>query len=195
MSAIADEVHRKCNTMDAKAFLERFLSCRSYPGYQCATFQKVAEKTAETAMYKLLVMRPLLFVRVCSSWIYMAFPIPSLVPSILKPDISAYKAKDAIDPVTQSFLIETHIELKLATTDDENGHSILNLFVHCLHLCRRGKAARWDRSVVTVTHAFRYDTSEATYLQEFFWHFSHADDVSHGWDASTYARRSFPGAT
>ncbi|KAK0186679.1 hypothetical protein F5146DRAFT_879255, partial [Armillaria mellea] len=105
-------------------------------------------------------------------------------PDLLKPDISAYKTKDTIDPVTQFSLVETHIELKLVTADDafdDEGEfesdsppsrdtrgqlvsyanaqmaSQYRTHLFTVFICtNRARLLRWDRSGVTVTHAFRY---------------------------------------
>ncbi|KAK0495561.1 hypothetical protein EDD18DRAFT_1169871 [Armillaria luteobubalina] len=131
-------------------------------------------------------------------------------PNLLKPDIAIYKAKDIVDPITQFSLMETHVELKFSAMDDafsdegalepdsELSHDTRGQLVSCVNaqmasqyrthlftvfICaEKARLLRWDRSGVIVTHAFPYDSDESTYLQEFFWRLSHADDATRGWD-------------
>ncbi|KAK0217056.1 hypothetical protein IW262DRAFT_1438759 [Armillaria fumosa] len=133
-------------------------------------------------------------------------------PDLLKPDIAVYKAKDIVDPITQFSLMETHVELKLATMDDvfsdegalepgsELSHNTLGQLVSyanaqmasqyrthlfTVFICAdKAKLLRWDRSGVIVTRAFPYNSGDSTYLQEFFWRLSHADDTTCGWDTT-----------
>ncbi|KAK0235334.1 hypothetical protein EDD85DRAFT_72906 [Armillaria nabsnona] len=133
-------------------------------------------------------------------------------PDLLKPDIAVYKAKDIVNPITQFSRMETHVELKLAAMDDassdegvlepdsELNHDTRGQLVSyanaqmasqyrthlfTVFICAdKARLLRWDRSGVIVTRAFPYDSGESTYLQEFFWRLSHADDATRGWDVT-----------
>ncbi|KAK0495533.1 hypothetical protein EDD18DRAFT_1254496 [Armillaria luteobubalina] len=133
-------------------------------------------------------------------------------PDLLKPDVAVYKAKDIVDPITQFSLMETHVELKLAAMDDafsdegvlepgsELSHDTRGQLVSyakaqmasqyrthlfTVFICAdKARLLRWDCSGVIITRAFPYDSGESTYLQEFFWCLSHADDVTRGWDTT-----------
>lgn len=107
----------------AKYFLEKFLPnpVVSIPDTKTDTFQKIAEKTTEIAMYGPLIDALTPF---CASLQLLdthATPDPQssvFNPDLLTSDISVYNVENTINPVTQFSLMETHIELKLCATDD-----------------------------------------------------------------------------
>ncbi|PBK71308.1 hypothetical protein ARMSODRAFT_933988 [Armillaria solidipes] len=215
MSAMAEEIHKKCSSMDVEEFLGEFLprGPPDVPDSNVAAFQKIAEKTTETAMYGPLINALAPF---CVNMHLVDTHATSdpqsgdFNPDLLKPDITVYKAKDIVDPITQFSRMETHIELKLASMDDafndegalepdsELSHDTRGQLVsyanaqmasqYRIHLftaficADKERLLRWDRSGVIVTRAFPYDSGESTYLQEFFWRLSHADDATRGWD-------------
>ncbi|KAK0215757.1 hypothetical protein IW262DRAFT_1465471 [Armillaria fumosa] len=107
----------------AKRFLGEFLpkAVANIPDTKGDTFQKIIEKTTETAMYGPLIDALTPF---CASLQFLdthATPDPQssvFNPDLLKPDISVYKAENTINLVTQFSLMETHcIELKLCAAD------------------------------------------------------------------------------
>ncbi|KAK0186650.1 hypothetical protein F5146DRAFT_1227254 [Armillaria mellea] len=215
MSAMADEIHNKCSSMDVEEFLGKFLPSGppDIPDRNVAAFQKIAKKTTETAMYGPLINALAPFCVNIQLIDTHATPDPqsgNFNPDLLKPDIAVYKATDVVEPITQFSLMETHVELKLAAMDDafsdedglepdpELSHDTRGQLVsyanaqmasqYRTHLftvficAEKARLLRWDRSGVIVTRAFPYDLDESTYLQDFFWRLSHADDATRGWD-------------
>ncbi|PBK83862.1 hypothetical protein ARMGADRAFT_1133629, partial [Armillaria gallica] len=112
MSAMAEEIHKKCSSMDVEEFLCRFLprGPPDTPDSNVAAFQKIAKKTAETAMYGPLINALAPFCVNMQLIDTHATPDPQFGdfnPDLLKPDIVVYKAKDIADPITQFSRIET----------------------------------------------------------------------------------------
>ncbi|KAK0467192.1 uncharacterized protein EV420DRAFT_1636220 [Desarmillaria tabescens] len=212
---MVEEIHQKCSSMDVENFWANFFPevPQAFLTIMLLPSRRFAKKTAETAMYDPLIDALAPFSMNMQLVDTHATPDPSVFnPGLLKPEISVYKAKDIIDPITQFSRMETHVELKLAAMNDafsdegalesssELGHDIQGQLVsyinaqlgsqHHTHpftvfICAsKARLLRWDRTGVIVTRAFPYDSGESTYLQEFFWRFSHAGNVTRGWDTT-----------
>ncbi|KAK0495542.1 hypothetical protein EDD18DRAFT_1392243 [Armillaria luteobubalina] len=183
------------------------------PDSNVAAFQKIAKKTTETAMTTINALTPFCVNMQLIDTHATPDPQSSdFNPDLLKPDIAVYKAKDIVDPITQFSLMETHVEFKMTAMDDafsdegalepgsELSHDTRGQLVSyanaqmasqyrthlfTVFICAdKARLLRWDRSGVIITRAFPYDSGESTYLQEFFWCLSHADDVTRGWDTT-----------
>ncbi|KAK0221709.1 hypothetical protein IW262DRAFT_922792 [Armillaria fumosa] len=107
--AMADEVHQKCNAMDAKAFWRN-------SSQMLLPISRISMLLPSGKFWRrhcrLLIDAPSSF---CTSLQLLdSHATPDSHSRVfnhdsLKPNISAYKAKDAIYPVNQLFLMETHL--------------------------------------------------------------------------------------
>ncbi|KAK0217046.1 hypothetical protein IW262DRAFT_1464083 [Armillaria fumosa] len=201
MVEMAREIHQKCRRIEPQAFLDKFLSarCSNRPEVIPSVFEEIVKKKTEIEMYEPIIHTLAPF---CPNLKLVDTHAPPDLesgvfnPDYLKPDISVYRSNQTIDSITQFARMETHVEVKLDANDDafrDKGvfeHESLLASQYRTHLftvlicANKARLLRWDRSGVTVTHAFCYASSKSAYLQEFFWRLSNTGAATRGWDIS-----------